>query len=968
MRVLSALLLLMFPASGAMAQALTTYVGNGDTAYVRLCRFDRGTVEFVVDTAGGVVSNNYDCVVFFDFEERFIRLTSLFYFGTGTNFPNSSVELVGVGFTNDQLIPLSHQNISRYDTLRGGTYGLHLHLSSADSLRNHTFRVVWQADSLASTCQYMLRNLNVTNIGASTAWVHWTSSTDSIAIEYGSGRSLALGGSKLLFGLSPNTEYTVTINTWADMVERCCELKKTFTTLATEPPVCIDATDTASPFVTYCYGTAEHPLDSVGRDGVRHVLMDDTTRHDPAIPALRTVPPGHTSSMRLGNMRVGAQGEGIVFLMRVDTLEYDILMLKYAAVLQVPDHQPAQQPRFSFSIYDENMNPIDPMCGAASFVASPDMGWNMAGDKAWKDWTTIGIDLTPYHGRYLNVCLVTRDCLGGAHYGYAYFVTECFRKGITSPQCGANATASLTAPPGFNYVWYTDTVTNVISTGTTCPVTQGDTYYHCRMTYIENENCWFEMKVWSGQRFPLADFEPTIVTNDCRHFNVVMTNRSTVSNDGINPIGSGEPCEASWWDFGNGETSNEYNPTAYYDTNGTYTVTLVSSVGGGQCKDTLVRNITLPTFVNFEEYASRCDSFLWWRDGQTYYYDTVGPIDLHPAPNGCDTAYALHLTVHHSTVNVLDRDTSCWSIPYTWHGHTFSDTNSVLRSDWLGDTLKTVHGCDSMVAIEVLRYPKLPIEFSAEADCHIKQYRLEADVDAPFIRWSSTPVDPALDGHINDSVLTLSPDEVTTYSLTASFSHDEWCPTTESITLSPVSFPTALMRIDQEYMTLDNMEFDAYDVGVDGDLRNWTVREYSRGIVNNIYKPAPERHIHCLVTPETDSVVVGLGVTNGFCDDTTWASLPLIRTTIWAPNVFMPNGFDNNRFQIFSTGLLEAELHIYNREGMLMYHTKDLEQPWDGKHNGRLCEQGAYAWKLLYVSADFPEKPQVAVGTVMLLR
>ena len=117
-----------------------------------------------------------------------------------------------------------------------------------------------------------------------------------------------------------------------------------------------------------------------------------------------------------------------------------------------------------------------------------------------------------------------------------------------------------------------------------------------------------------------------------------------------------------------------------------------------------------------------------------------------------------------------------------------------------------------------------------------------------------------------------------------------------------------------------------------------------------------------------DSLNVVLAVDNGYCTDTVSRTIPMIRTTVWAPNVFTPYLESNNRFQVITSGISNAELHIYNREGLLVFSTTDLGVPWDGTHNGRPCMQGAYTWRLYYVADDFPEKPQVKVGTVTLIR
>ena len=962
LKFLLPLLLLLAPSGNAFSQAIISHMINGDTLHLSNCRSSRGSILFEQSH-----TDSFDGWAVVDFYDLVGYVTATW--GLSTDADNYMD--IWDGDTNGtKLVDHSTGLLNNmYDSIMSGRMTIHIHCSPF-TVTGGSLNLTWYSLGLSSVCENTLYGIQVGNIGATTATVVWHTNSDSIMVDYGSGRHMVSGNGALLLGLDSMTTYTLHVNTWNDRFSPCCEYTTQFTTLNVEPTCSFVDTALHSPFCLCTYGPADSLFNYPGIISGRHTVLTDTTARDPVITSLRTIPPGHSSSVRLGNRSTGAQGESITYLMKVDTNVYNILMLKYAAVLQNPDHNPSRQPRFTFALYDENMELIDPDCGAATFVANSNMGWNNSGGIMWKDWTTIGTDLTPYHGRYINVQLTTRDCLEGAHFGYAYFVIDFYRKGITSPQCGANATTSLLAPEGFNYYWYTDLSPDTISTEPTVDVTEGDTYYHCHMSYIENPDCGFTLSVYSGQRYPLADFEPIIVTTDCIHFNVLFNNLSTVSNDGIHPVGSGEPCDSSWWSFGNGETSSVYSPTTSYDTNGTYNIVLISSISHGQCQDTLRTTITLPTHVNYEEYYRVCDSMTWWRTGDTYYYDTSGVVDVHPAPNGCDTAYELCLRVYHSVVNDQGFDTSCWSVPYHWRGHTFSDTNTTLRYERIVDSLHTLAGCDSLMTINVLRYPKVPITFSASADCIIKQYRLTGLTTAPYFHWTSSPLDPALDGHTTDSVLVLIPEETTNYKLIADFSPTGLCPTRDSITLEPVSFPTAYMRVSPEYMTLDNLEFDAYDIDNSEHWRSWTIRSFTDGSVVDEGTAPPVDHIHRYIMPDIDSVAIGLAVSNGFCHDTNWQSIPLIRTTVWAPNIFTPELFDtdNNRFQIIVRSLLSAELNIYNRDGLLIFHTDDINQPWDGTYHGRPCMQGAYVWHLNYVSADFPDKPQVAIGTVTLIR
>ena len=359
---------------------------------------------------------------------------------------------------------------------------------------------------------------------------------------------------------------------------------------------CIDFTDWSNPAITGTYGTYDNPYDSVGI--IDHGYTAATSRHtilyrreyDPRTGnALMTIPPCEPYAVRLGNWQAGSEAESIAYDWLVDTTEADILLLKYAAVLENPLHDPFVQPRFDFEILDENDNLIDPECGYASFIANIDLGWNEyhANDAIilWKDWTQVGFDVSAYHGQTVKIRLTTYDCNMGAHYGYAYFTLNCQRKTITASMCGETAINTFKAPLGFNYSWYyADDPENIISTDQEVTVNtnvQRDLY--CHVSSIGNPNCGFDLHAPFGSRYPVADF--TFEADSCG-LTCKFHNASTVIYDGESPGTENEPCETAHWDFGDGTTSIAYNPTHTFPGPGTCWVTLISGISNDACQDT----------------------------------------------------------------------------------------------------------------------------------------------------------------------------------------------------------------------------------------------------------------------------------------------------------------------------------------------------------------------------------------------
>lgn len=80
---------------------------------------------------------------------------------------------------------------------------------------------------------------------------------------------------------------------------------------------------------------------------------------------------------------------------------------------------------------------------------------------------------------------------------------------------------------------------------------------------------------------------------------------------------------------------------------------------------------------------------------------------------------------------------------------------------------------------------------------------------------------------------------------------------------------------------------------------------------------------------------------------------------------YNPNDFSNDVFYPIGEGLEEYHLEIFNRWGILIFESYDVNVGWDGYYDNKLLDEGVYVWKVTgkYNNGkDFKE-----VGTVMLL-
>lgn len=493
---------------------------------------------------------------------------------------------------------------------------------------------------------------------------------------------------------------------------------------------CVNSTDLRSPQAVFYSGSYQNPYSVAGAvdrgsrsPDSRHTVCYDTTERDPRTGGLlRTIPEGYTSSVRLGNWNTNItapEAEGVIYSLMVDTTSFNLLMMRYAAVLQDPMHAASDQPRFRLELLDSAFNLIDPVCAAADFIANRNLGWNEASDNVlWKDWTPVGIDVSAYAGQQVYVRLTTYDCNEGSHYGYAYFTLECMRKTIDAETCGNVDSNRFTAPAGFNYRWYTATSPATISTERTLVVpTAAMATYFCDLSFVGNASCSFTLSAFGGPRLPLARVDTTVTITDC-HFDVQFTNTSTVSPDGITPAPTNEQVESVYWDFGNGETSNSYHGHTVYDTIGTYTVTLIVGISGGQCTDTLIwpMRVEPPTWPYIVGPDSLCDGIVdtlrlyggtpyndtLWSNGGDHWYLPISPANyqlgansyslLTTDPYGCHPPASHTLTVSpvyqfYDTVHICGL-----LLPYTYRDTTFLEGTVTGNFDFHHHSMA---GCDS---------------------------------------------------------------------------------------------------------------------------------------------------------------------------------------------------------------------------------------------------------------------------------
>ena len=421
---------------------------------------------------------------------------------------------------------------------------------------------------------------------------------------------------------------------------------------------CIDFTNFYSPGCTRTIGTFSNPYANVVPsydNSDRHVVNTVSAGYDPNTGyRLRIVPVGESASVRLGNPSNGAQAESISYTYTVDTNSSDLLFLKYAAVLQDPGHPQIQQPRLTLEILNTNNQQINPSCTYANFYASQLLGWNTYGNVVWKDWTTVGVDLSQYHGQTIKVRMTTYDCSRRGHYGYAYIILSCGKKSVSllNP-CNSVETVHFSAPAGFNYTWYNSS-NSVISHSQDIVVPADNSSYRCVCSFVGNSSCSFE-----------------VYANSI----AVGNNQTTTINQTL--------CKGETTDFG-----------FIAQESGQHTRQLQSMHG---CDSTVILNLTVHPTYNDTITAEICDNETYTQFG--FNVSEQGVYTQHlQSIHGCDSIVTLNLLVH-PTYNDTITAEICDNETYTQFGFNTSEPGVYTQH------LQSIYGCDSLVTLNLLVHP-----------------------------------------------------------------------------------------------------------------------------------------------------------------------------------------------------------------------------------------------------------------------
>lgn len=523
-----------------------------------------------------------------------------------------------------------------------------------------------------------------------------------------------------------------------------------------------------------------------------HTVNTDQNAYDiRTLNKLKIVPDNAMVSVRLGNWYTPSKnknnpknkligtngnpqnvyGSSISYEFVVDSANAAILILRYAMVLEEPSgHRKAEMPYVKLTVYDEYGDIVGGICGEQFFycpmasdeseeeqqqrilnekwqmvskddfpVKNQDLGFNSS-NIWWKDWNTMGLNLSDYDGQLLRVVVEARGCTQSGHYGYGYFTLGCASATIETEQCGESPTATADAPEGFDYQWYakkdtalfragylkdpSDGHTIVVSRTSELTVSAGDVEtYICHLSYLDSPDCFFELETVLSPRNPLAMHTYTITSEHCKNLLTLRdSSRVAIYDEHGNQVVTPQECDYSQWVVRSLTTGDRmsFSGTQFdYQANiagDSLIVEHTTYISDGECEDVLFDTIVVPNITTPDSliYDTICDNYKYTFGGKQYnqegiYYDSL--VNRF----GCDSVEILYLHVKPTDMRNR-RDTICTTdLPYVFEGtykgepkrYEFTNDKDYITSNNYVIKLDNRYDCDSTINLKLTIIPLL---------------------------------------------------------------------------------------------------------------------------------------------------------------------------------------------------------------------------------------------------------------------
>lgn len=474
------------------------------------------------------------------------------------------------------------------------------------------------------------------------------------------------------------------------------------------------------------------------------------------------------------------------------------------------------------------------------------------------------------------------------------------------------------------------------------------------------------------------------------------------------------------WDFGDGTTTDLTNPMHNFGSGGTFDVTISATSETNECEATLTQPFTVfaspeaefsieeqvgcsPFVVDFSNETTGGNFYQWdFGDGETgngqnenhtFFNDTAEPV-LYTVTmvaenlQLCADTFQFDVIVSPTPVSdftlsdtesctfpieVSTTNNSLFADGYDWAFAPFGDSQLVepaITIDQVGSwditlVASNAYGCENASTQTFNVHPLPEISFTPTPDWGCIDLPVQfgnATTGSAFYEWDFG------DGFSSNEV---NPNHTYTeagyYDVTLIATTDQGCTDTLTIdaAVSAYPVPTADFSFTPETTDIYSPEVAFTDQSVDANSWFWS---FGDGYTSNEQDP-----VHGYEAPGI--YLIDLTVVNLYgCESRDEAVVTIAdQFDIYVPNAFTPDNDNINdvfRPEIGGKDMVDYyQLQIYDRWGVVVFETNDIEAFWTGNNRGggHYAQNDVYVWQVKF-RLKGAERSEVMRGHVTLIR
>ena len=232
---------------------------------------------------------------------------------------------------------------------------------------------------------------------------------------------------------------------------------------------------------------------------------------------------------------------------------------------------------------------------------------------------------------------------------------------------------------------------------------------------------------------------------------------------------------------------------------------------------------------------------------------------------------------------------------------------------------------------------------------------------AASFTWSCSPEnDASFWGQEHNDTIYVSPTTTTVYTVVGHGSNG--CSASalnQQITVHP--YPELAVELTPGYIDSENPSVQFTDASLYATSTLWNFGPGQTSPVRSV--------VWTFRDLAQDSIQIGMTSFNPLgCSRDTSFWVPIKVFSVWFPNAFTPLMETNNTFRCFTANeLIDYMLDIYDRNGLLIFHSNDPEAFWDGTFKGQMCKEDTYVYIARYRRPG-QDRLMSQKGTVLLLK